>query len=136
MPLFDTTYNKRSITEAINELSGAPIPFLKRFTKGGIGSRRMIIEGKSDFFRPYTNADHYPTYSNIEIRPKAIIIHIHKTLDNFAWVLPFESFSINAQGQHVEIQAEGYFLLFREGYKINHAFVKKVQALQIAHNAL
>jgi len=130
MPLFDTTYNKRTIREAINALAGAPIPFWKRITQGGIGSRRMIIEQKSDFFAPYTNADHYLTYSNIELRPKAIIVHIHKTLDNFAWVLPFEQFTITALGSHLQINSENMFLLFRDGYRINQAFLQKVQSLQ------
>lgn len=134
MPIFDTTYNKRSITEAINELAGNPIPFWQRILKGGIGSRRMIIEQKSDFFAPYTNADHYLTYSNIEIRPKAIIVHIHKTLDNFAWVLPFEQFTVKAfESIHLQLEAEELFLVFRDGYKINKDFIQKIQDLQASY---
>jgi len=130
MPVFDTTHNERKIVEAINDYLGKPIPFFQRFKQGGIGSRRMVIEDLSEDLHPYVNARHYLTYSNIEIRPRGIMVHIHKTLDNFAWCLHFDQITLSTTPeQHVQLQAEDEFILFREGYVFNQKFFDRLEEL-------
>lgn len=127
MPVFDTTHNARKIVEAINDYLGKPIPFLQRFKCGGIGSRRMVIEELSLELYPYVNARHYLTYSNMELRPKGIIVHIHKTLDNFAWCLRFEQIELLITGDAVRLEAEGQFIVFRDGYTLNQKFFDRLE---------
>lgn len=130
MPVFDTTHNERKIVEAINDYLGPPIPFFQRFKKGGIGSRRMVIEDLSPDLHAYVNARHYLTYSNIEFRPKGIMVHIHKTLDNFAWCLLFEQIDlVILEEDHVCLSAEDEFILFREAYSFNKKFLDRLQRL-------
>ncbi|MGH1334508.1 MAG: hypothetical protein ACRBFS_00155 [Aureispira sp.] len=128
MPVFDTTHNIRKIIEAIDERMGKPIPFFERFKQGGIGSRRMVLEEWSEGLTPYVNASHYLTYSNIELRPKGIMVHIHKSLDNFAWCLLYQEVQLLffKNGQ-VRLEAEGEYLLFRDGYKFNKKYFDKLQ---------
>lgn len=127
MPVFDTTHNERKIVAAINNYLGQPIPFLQRFKHGGIGSRRMVIEELSPELSPYVNARHYLTYSNIELRPKGIMIHIHKTLDNFAWCLRFEEIELLITGDAVRLEAEHQFMVFRDGYTLNQKFFDRLE---------
>ena len=134
MPVFDTTHNIRKIIEAINALMGMPIPFFQRFKQGGIGSRRMVIEELSEGLLPYVNARHYLTYSNIERRPKGIMVHIHKTLDNFAWCILYENVELSfLENGQVKLEAEGEFILFRDGYKFNQKYFDQLQAICSAH---
>lgn len=127
MPVFDTTHNERKIVESINEYVGNPIPFLQRFKRGGIGSRRMVIEDLSPALHHYVNARHYLTYSNIEFRPKGIMVHIHKTLDNFAWCLRFEQIALWVIGDDVRLEAEEQFIVFRDGYTFNQKFFDRLE---------
>lgn len=130
MPVFDTTHNIRKIIDAINALMGMPVPFLQRFKQGGIGSRRMIIEEISEGLQAYINPNHYLTYSNIELRPKGIMVHIHKSLDNFAWCLLYQEMQLHfLDNGHVRLEAEGEYVLFREGYKFNKKYFDKLQLL-------
>lgn len=130
MPVFDTTHNERKIVEAINAYLGQPFPFLQRFKQGGIGSRRMVIEALSPDLHPYVNARHYLTYANIELRPQGIMVHIHKTLDNFAWGLRFDQIELSTTPEgHVRLSAEEQYLLFRDGQAINARFFQRLEEL-------
>lgn len=134
MPVFDTTHNIQKITDAINDLMGMPIPFFKRFRQGGIGSRRMVIDECSKGLTPYVNANHYLTYSNIELRPNGIMVHIHKSLDNFAWCLLYQELKLDfLENDQVHLVAEGEYLLFRDGYKFNKKYFDKLYAICLKH---
>lgn len=129
MPIFDTTHNLKKTVEAMNALMGKSFPFLKRIKDGGIGSKRMIIDRTSPIFVPYINPSHYLTYSNIEIRPNGILVHIHKSLDNFAWAILFKDLELVYFDDHIQIEGEEEFILFRSGYKINKKFFDKLETL-------
>ena len=134
MPVFDTTHNIQKIIEAIDKLMGKPVPLFQRFKQGGIGSRRMIIDELSEALTPYVNARHYLTYSNIELRPNGIIVHIHKTLDNFAWCLLYQDLQLSfLENDQVRLEAEGEYLLFRDGYQFNKKYFDKLQKICEAH---
>lgn len=134
MPVFNTTHNIRKIIDAINELMGKPIPFFQRFKQGGIGSRRMVIDELSEGLKQYVNADHYLTYSNIELRPNGIMVHIHRTLDNFSWCLLYNEVKLDfLENQQVRLEAEGEFILFRDGYKFNKKYFDKLEGICQQH---
>jgi len=129
MPIFDTTHNLRKTVEEMNALMGKSFPFIQRIKQGGIGSKRMIIETTSPIFLPYINPSHYLTFSNIEIRPNGILVHIHKSLDNFAWAILFKDLELVLLDDEIQIEAEEESILFRSGYKINRKFFDKLLEL-------
>lgn len=129
MPIFDTTHNLRKTVEEMNALMGKSFPFIQRIKQGGIGSKRMIIETTSPVFLPYINPSHYLTFSNIEIRPNGILVHIHKSLDNFAWAILFKDLELVLLDDEIQIEAEEESILFRSGYKINRKFFDKLLEL-------
>ena len=129
MPIFDTTHNLRKTVDEMNALMGESFPFLYRIKQGGIGSKRMIIEETSTIFLPYINPSHYLTYSNIEIRPNGILVHIHKSLDNFAWAILFKDLELLFLDDNLQIESEEEHILFRAGYKINKKFFDKLSQL-------
>lgn len=45
--MLDTTYSNKVNIELINDLVGKPYSIIKSIRMNGIGSKRMIVEGKS-----------------------------------------------------------------------------------------
>ena len=127
MSIFNTTYPDPKVTKAINSLVGTPYSLCERLKMNGVGSRRMIVENKSDNFNPYLLADHYLTYANIELRRNGIIIHIHKKLENYAWVLPFDRFELSRKDKNLIIEINKEFLEFRDVYKFNEKFLERIK---------
>lgn len=124
--ILNVTYPDPKIKSKIDALVGKSFSFFQRITKKGIGSRRMIIDDHSNVFSPYLLQKHYLTYSNIELRPNGIIIYIHKKLENYVWVIPYEKLSISKKGAHLLIYQHDDFLLFRSAYQFNAAFIEKI----------
>ena len=127
MPIFITTYTNPRIKEEIIQTVGSSFSFWQRLKFKGIGSPRMIIEERDPFFDEYTNPHHYLTYANFELRPKGIIIHIHKTLQNFNWALPYGTFDLERTTDRLIVHAEDKFLAFRDGQQLAADFINKVQ---------
>lgn len=125
--IFNVTYPDAKIKSNIDALVGNSFSFFKRITSKGIGSRRMIIEDHSKIFLPYLLQKHYLTYSNIELRPKGIMIYIHKKLENYVWVIPYEKIRICKTGDHLLIYQNDDFLMFRSAYQFNAAFIGRIE---------
>lgn len=85
-----------------------------------------MVEQRSKTFDEYMLQHHYLTYSNIEIRPLGIILHIHKKLENYAWVLPFGTFSFRRINDNLRIEAEQEFVELRDAFVFNEAFIQKL----------
>ena len=126
MPIFNITYNAPKIIQEINLHLGKPHRWIDRLKLGGIGSRRMVVDSRSPNFDPYMLQEHYLTYTNIELRPQGIMIHIHKKLENYAWVLSFGNFSFRKKQQNLIIEAEQGFIEFRDAFVFNQAFIDKL----------
>ena len=127
MPLFITTYKNLRIKEEIIQTVGPSFSFMQRLKFRGIGSPRMVIEERDPFFDEYTNPAHYLTYANFELRPKGIIVHIHKTLENFNWALPYGTFQFRSASKQLILESEDKFLSFRDGHQLAADFINKVQ---------
>ena len=56
---------------------------------GGIGSSRLIVEDISPDLKPKNLQTIDPNFSNIELRPKGIIVNFTNRLDRYAWIVPF-----------------------------------------------
>ena len=125
--IFNVTYPDAKIKSNIDALVGNSFSFFKRITSKGIGSRRMIIDDHSKIFEPFLLQKHYLTYSNIELRPKGIMIYIHKKLENYVWVIPYEKISICKSGDHLLIFQNNDFLKFRSAYQFNAAFIDRIE---------
>ena len=125
--IFNVTYPDPKIKSNIDALVGNSYSFFKRITSKGIGSRRMIIDDHSKIFEPFLLQKHYLTYSNIELRPKGIMIYIHKKLENYVWVIPYEKISIHKKEDHLLIYQNDDFLMFRSAFQFNAAFIDRIE---------
>ncbi|MGH1383967.1 hypothetical protein [Kordia sp.] len=127
--IINTTYTNKETAKLIDSHLGEAFPLLKRIKLKGIGSKRMIINNVSPKMKQYLNAVDDLNYGNIELRPKGILIHIHKKLNSFSWIVPYYKLHIYTSA-YFSIHADGNFIQFKKNksYKENKAFIEKMQA--------
>jgi hypothetical protein len=87
----------------------------------------MIINEVSPKFKQYLNTVDDLNYGSIELRPKGILIHIHKKLENYSWIIPYYKLNIYASA-YFSIHADGNFIQFKKNklFTENKTFIEKM----------
>lgn len=129
--LFNTTYVDNEVTREINSILGKPYSFIKAIQMNGTGSHRMMIQEVSRHFRNVLNTNSDINYANIELRPKGIIFHINKGLQNYSWIIPYYKLVI-FQSETLSIHVDGMFIKLKNHHYVqkNSKFIAKVLALK------
>lgn len=115
--IIDSTAITPDLARKINKLVGNPFSLLARLRMGGIGSHRMCVKGYSSGFENLLQRNSNLLYSNIELRPKGIIVHISQRNHRFSWVLPYyqlavfqsEGFTLHGNGEFIRFHTDVYF---------------------------
>ena len=115
--IIDSTAITPDLARKINKLVGKPFSLLARLRMGGIGSHRMCVKGYSRGFENLLQRNSNLLYSNIELRPKGIIVHISQRNHRFSWVLPYyhlavfqsEGFTLHGNGEFIRFHTDVYF---------------------------
>ncbi|WP_420572821.1 hypothetical protein [Kordia sp.] len=125
--IVNTTYTDKEAAKLIDSHLGVSFSLLQRIKLKGIGSKRMIIHDVSPKMKQYLNAVDDLNYGSIELRPKGILIHIHKKLNSFSWIVPYYKLHIYTSS-YFSIHADGNFIQFKKNklYKENKAFIEKM----------
>lgn len=92
--ILNVSYNDAKIRQEINAAVGKPFGFIQRIKMKGIGSGRLIIFECSPDIKRLISKNVDTAYTNIEIRPKGIIVGIKSVGENFAWAIPYYKLSI------------------------------------------
>lgn len=125
--ILNTTHFNKDHAKIINDLVGKSYSFWEAIKKGGIGSKRMIIQSVSPNMRQLMNEVADLNYANIERRPKGLLIRITKGLQNFTWIVPYYQLYLY-KTDTTSIHAQGYFVKFVKNnmLKANDLFFKKI----------
>lgn len=115
--IIDSTAITPDLARKINNLVGNHFSLLARLRMGGIGSHRMCVKGYSSGFENLLQRNSNLLYSNIELRPKGIIVHISQRNHRFSWVLPYyqlavfqsEGFTLHGNGEFIRFHTDVYF---------------------------
>ena len=102
----------------IDEFVGKPYSFWEALKRGGIGSKRMIVDQLSPNLNYISNLTSDINYANIELRKKGILIHITKGLKNFTWAIPFYQL-VFYKTNFTSIHAQGKFIHFKNSKPFN-----------------
>ena len=130
MAIHDTTHQTIEINKLINDEMGKPYSFLERIKLRGTCSSRMIIDCFSNDLDYLDNKLGDTQYANIELRPKGIIVRINKSLNTFAWTIPFYYLAI-FNDAFFTIHAQGSFIKFKKvSWKHNKKFIQKIIELK------
>ena len=98
----------------------------------GVGSKRLIIEETSLKFKKIIIQKNDLIYSNIELRPKGIIVYIAEGLNRFSWVIPYYKLVIYKTPNY-SIHSDGNFIRFSNNLNLkeNQKFFKKLNHHQL-----
>jgi len=133
--ILNSTHTDKKNGELINSMIGSKYSFWESIKLKGVGSKRMIIEEVSKHFKGNLNLVSDVNYSNIELRPDGILLHINKGLKNFTWIIPYYKLHIY-RTNGFSIHAEGKFIRFKNNtlLKENKSFLDKLANFKIENN--
>ena len=125
--VLDTTYHNKKHKQLLDELVGKPYSILESIKRGGIGSKKMIVNELSPNLSFITNAVTDINYANIELRRKGVLIRITKGLKNFTWAIPFYQL-VFYKTDYASIHAQGKYIHFKNSktFKENTRFFKNL----------
>lgn len=125
--IVDLTYYNKELNAEIDSVIGEKFNLIERMKMKGIGSRRMIIENFSAEFKLVKSNFNDTQYANIELRPKGIIVHITKGINNYGWIIPFFRLSI-FNTSFLSIHSEGAYLNLNKlkSLRENKDFIRKL----------
>jgi len=115
--VLDTTYYNKEHKKSLENFVGKSYSLFEALKRGGVGSKRMIIENVSPNLNLVINTISDINYANIEMRKKGILIHITKGHQNYTWAIPFyhlvvyktDDMSIHAQGKFIHFKKSKNF---------------------------
>ena len=125
--VLDTTHYNKEHKKLLDEFVGKPYSILESIKRGGIGSKRMIVNELSSNLSFITNSVADIIYANIELRRKGVLIRITKGLKNFTWAIPFYQL-VFYKSDYTSIHAQGKFIHFKNSktFKENTLFFKNL----------
>ncbi len=135
--LLNTTHTSKENKELINNTVGPSFSILEMIKKKGVGSKRMIVDEVSPNMASILNTISDVNYGNIELRPKGILIHVTKGLQNFTWIIPYYRLVVyKVDGS--SIHSNGKFIHFRNNktFKENKKFFDKLMTEKINYDAI
>lgn len=133
--ILDSTHTNKEHKQIIDDLIGKRYSFFESIKKGGIGSKRMIIENVSPNMQNYLNKVSDVNYANIEMRPNGILVYINKGLKNYTWIIPYYQLVIY-KTNGTSIHAQGKFIHFKNNrtFKENKVFLDKLLNAKVKYD--
>ena len=125
--VLNTTHSNKDNKKIINKMVGNAFSFIQSLKLKGIGSKRMVVDNVSPNLRLFLNKVSDINYSNIELRPKGVLVHITKGHQNFTWVIPYYQLVLY-KSDGSSIHAQGRFIHFKNNkmLKENKLFFDKL----------
>ncbi len=126
--IVNTTYTNKETEKSIDLYIGKQFSWRQRIMLKGIGSKRMIIREISPKMLQCLQTTADLNYGSIELRPKGIVVHIHKKLTSYSWAIPYYKLHIY-NTSFFSIHAEGNFVRFEKNklYAENKSFIQKLK---------
>lgn len=101
--LYNVTYTNKVQEKEINDLVGKQFSFYESIKMNGTGSGRLIIKEASDEILELINKSVDTAYSNIELRPKGVIVGIKSIHETFYWVIPYYLLTMYKNDGHISV---------------------------------
>ncbi len=130
--IFNVSYNDHKIKQQINDTVGKPFGLIDRWRMKGIGSGRLIIFECTEDLEMLIRKTNDTAYTNIEIRPKGIIVGIKSIRETYAWVIPYYKLSIFKTANYLAVYDGKNKLKARPTNKTDklNVFLQKVMGLK------
>ena len=129
--LLNISYNRKTITNNINEKIGKPFSMVKRLKMNGIGSGKLKIQSASVQIHNLLILDNNMNVCAIELRPKGILVSFRSILETYALVIPYYKLKLyKGQANVYSIFMDNYFVKVEVKEKRTHTFMKRILQYQ------
>jgi hypothetical protein len=135
--LLNISYNDPSQRRSINQEVGKTFSLQKRWSLGGIGSKKLIINSASIDIHNLLILDQNINTCNIELRPKGIILRFRSLLETYGLVIPYYKLKIyKGKSQEYSVYLDQYFVKIRADSSGIHKFFKKINNQKVLNTPL
>ena len=126
--IFDITYTDRMVNLEMARLVGWPFGWLSKERWQGIGSERCKVVSSSDEVDEIFNGDYKRNFTNIELRPKGIVIRIRYRLEVFAIAIPYAELRLENANDGLKIGTDRFSLVLvtAHGRMLKQPFLEKM----------
>lgn len=125
--LLNVSYNDPSQKKSIDQEVGRTFSLKKRWSLGGIGSKKLIINSASIDIHNLLILDQNINTCNIELRPKGIIVRFRSLLETYGLIIPYYKLKIyKGKSQEYSIYLDHYFVKILADSSDVHQFFKKI----------
>lgn len=130
--LFQTSYSSKETEQAITNLVGKPIGFIKNIKMGGIGSQRLLVNEANEEIQKLLKKQNTPPHTNIELRPKGILLRFRVKLDNWSLALSYSKLDIIQNANHLLLVVDEWELQLTPSHNdvLDPKFVQKLLKLK------
>lgn len=132
--IIDSTYMDGETKQQVDTLVGKAFGLKKRLSGEPIGSHKMLIDSQSVGFEKILQKATGLVYSNIELRPLGIILHLNVKNTRYSWVVPYRKMTIY-NTEIFSIHADGQFLKFHKGamWELNKKFLTNMMNRRVEY---
>jgi hypothetical protein len=135
--LLNVSYNDPSQRRSIDQEVGKTFSLQKRWSLGGIGSKKLIINSASIDIHNLLILDQNINTCNIELRPKGIILRFRSLLETYGLVIPYYKLKIyKGKSQEYSVYLDQYFVKIRADSSGIHKFFKKINNQKVLNTPL
>ena len=125
--LLNVSYNEPDVKQKIDAAVGKPFSLKERWSKGGIGSSKLLISQTSDDINNLLMLDNNQNTCNIELRPKGIIIRFRSLLETYGLVIPYYKLTLyKGKAQEYSIYKDKQFIKVVADNKSTFKFFSKL----------
>lgn len=125
--LLNVSYNEPDVKQKIEAAVGKPFSLKERWSKGGIGSSKLLISQTSDDINNLLMLDNNQNTCNIELRPKGIIIRFRSLLETYGLVIPYYKLTLyKGKAQEYSIYKDKQFIKVVADNKSTFKFFSKL----------
>ena len=125
--LLNVSYNEPDVKQKIDAAVGKPFSLKERWSKGGIGSSKLLISETSDDINNLLMLDNNQNTCNIELRPKGIIIRFRSLLETYGLVIPYYKLTLyKGKAQEYSIYKDKQFIKVVADNKSTFKFFSKL----------
>lgn len=128
--LKNISYNDPVIKREIDLAVGKPYSFWQSLKMGGTGSQKFIITNASDEIEDLLNRENATNYSNIELRPKGVIVGFKSHTNIYGLIMPFSKLKATINQSQLVLQTEDFFVKLKtfNNAAIDRSFFAKLKA--------
>lgn len=135
--LLNISYNDPSQRRSIDQEVGKTFSLQKRWSLGGIGSKKLIINSASIDIHNLLILDQNINTCNIELRPKGIILRFRSLLETYGLVIPYYKLKIyKGKSQEYSVYLDQYFVKIHADSSGIHKFFKKINNQKVLNTPL